>query len=68
MLKLLAMLSALGLCLAGCVAPEEPEPRRPATAARPSQTASPQVGLEDAPVPNRRLQRGGDDQIIRFAK
>lgn len=70
MLKLLAALAGLGLCLAGCVAPEEPESHRAATPAAAPQTrsSSPQANFEDAPVPNRRVRRGTDDEIIRLAK
>lgn len=67
-LKLLAAAAAIGLSLAGCVAPEEPEaPHASRAAPAPSPTAATGANFQDAPVPNRQLRPGVNDSVIRFA-
>jgi hypothetical protein len=55
---------AVGLLLAGCVAPEDPAPvrRSPPAATAPT---PPRANLEDAPIPNRSV-RGPRDNTIRI--
>lgn len=60
--------AALGVTLAGCVAPEEPvapAANRSAASAAPAPSSA---KLEDAPVPNRKMGAPAGDSIIRIQK
>ncbi len=57
--------AALALSLAGCIAPEEPEPPK---LVRPAVTSAPSsANFEAAPTPNRGLGRPAIDDVIRVA-